>query len=203
MCGRLHQRHGAADLRVASAVDVAERAAAQPLEDVVVRDLLCHRPLSGYFAAGRDGRSSSRLGRLRGGKPIRSITARATSSGASFQSAPETRPPKPVAVDPGSTQLTRMLSLRSSCIIASLKAVTAALVAQYAAPPANGWVLERLPMLMIQPPPRARSAGIAARQQWNSPFRLVPIIRFQSSNGSASTLANVPTPALLTRMSRP
>ena len=37
---------------------------------------------------------------------------------------------EPVAVDPGSTQLTRMLSLRSSCIMASLNAVTAALVAQ-------------------------------------------------------------------------
>ena len=58
-------------------------------------------------------------------------------------------------------------------------------------------------MLMIQPPPRARSAGIAARQQWNSPSRLVPIIVFQSSSVSVSTLANVPTPALLTRMSSP
>ena len=81
--GRLHQRDRAADLGVACAEDVAERAAAEALEDVVVRDLLV---TGDYFLRGRDGRSSTRLGRLRAGCASRSMTTSATSSGASFQS---------------------------------------------------------------------------------------------------------------------
>jgi hypothetical protein len=55
-----------------------------------------------------------------------------------------------------------MLSYRTSCISASLNAFSAAFDAQYAAPDVNGFFAARLLMLMIQPPPRCRMAGMAA-----------------------------------------
>ena len=67
--------------------------------------------------------------------------------------------------EPGSTRLTRMPSCRSSCISASLNALSPAFEAQYAAPPAKGFTLARLLTLMIQPPPRAFRGAIAAWQQ--------------------------------------
>src|SRR5256885_6160769 len=81
-----------------------------------------------------------------------------------FQSVPFDASPwaNSVATDPGATQLTRMLSYRSSCIIASENAFTPAFDAQYAAPFTNGFVPERLLMLTIDPPPRWRRCGIAA-----------------------------------------
>src|SRR5690606_5248214 len=81
---------------------------------------------------GRDGRISSRLGRLRAGCFNRPITASATSSGDSFQesSPPRARFEKPVATDPGSTTLTRMPSPRTSCITDSVSAMSAAFDAQ-------------------------------------------------------------------------
>ena len=63
-----------------------------------------HRPGSAYFR-GFDGRSSTRLGRLRGSCRSRLTTRSATSSGAIFQSAPLVSSPleKPVATEPGMT----------------------------------------------------------------------------------------------------
>ena len=58
-------------------------------------------------------------------------------------------------------------------------------------------------MLMIQPPPRCFSAGIAAFVHRNTPVRLVAIMRCQSSTFMSATLANVATPALLMSESRP
>ena len=58
-----------------------------------------------------------------------------------------------------------MPSWRTSCISASLNAFSADFEAQYAAPLTNGFLLARLLMLMIQPPPRASRCGSAARQQ--------------------------------------
>ena len=66
-------------------------------------------------------------------------TTSATSSGASSHSDfVLDRPPNPVLTEPGSTYATRMPSCRTSCISASLKALSAAFDAQYAAPSANG-----------------------------------------------------------------
>src|SRR5262245_41667357 len=98
------------------------------------------------------------------------------SSGHSFQSAPDpaARPEKPVSTDPGSTVVTRMLSWRSSCISASPNAFSPAFEAQYAAPPGNGLVDDRLEMLTIHPPPLALRCGIAALQQLKTPVRFVP-----------------------------
>ena len=76
------QRDRPADLGVAGAVDVAEDAFADAFEQVVVRDGTEHRigKPDGYFC-GFDGRSSMRLGRLRGGISSRSTTTWPTSSG--------------------------------------------------------------------------------------------------------------------------
>ena len=107
------QRDGAADLGVAGAIDVAEHAFADALEQVVVRDGAEHRSDGrSYFCGGFDGRSSTRLGRLRGGISSRSTTTWPTSSGWIFQSGPvgAAAPPNPVATEPGITQVTRMLS---------------------------------------------------------------------------------------------
>ena len=58
-----------------------------------------------FHFLGFDGRSSTRLGRLRGSCCSRLTTTSATSSGAIFQSAPfeGSPPPNPVATDPGIT----------------------------------------------------------------------------------------------------
>ena len=58
-----------------------------------------------HFLGGLDGRSSTRLGRLRSGCASRSITTCATSSAASFQSVSLLLPPREnsVATDPGIT----------------------------------------------------------------------------------------------------
>src|SRR5712691_5762147 len=113
---------------------------------------------------GFDGRSSTRLGRLRGSCRSTLTTTSATSSGAIFQSAPLASSPleKLVATDPGMTQLTRMSSYRTSCISASLNAFNPDFDAQYAAPSANGFLAARLLMLMMNPPPRRRRCGSAA-----------------------------------------
>ena len=55
----------------------------------------------------------------------------------------------------------RMLDFR----LFQLRDEIAAFDAQYAAPSTNAFFPARLLMLMIQPPPRARRCGIAARQQ--------------------------------------
>ena len=114
--------------------------------------------LSAASFLGIAGLISIRLGRLRAGNSRTSTIARATSSGSSFQSAPlpGSLPEKPVATDPGRIVATRMLSPRSSCISASLNALTPAFDATYAAPPGNGPVDDKLETLMIQPPPRVR-----------------------------------------------
>ena len=106
------QRDGPSDLGIARAIDVAEHALADALEQVVVRDGAEHRSDGrSYFCGGFDGRSSTRLGRLRGGISSRSTTSWPTSSGWIFQSGRSVPPrPNPVATDPGITQVTRMLS---------------------------------------------------------------------------------------------
>ena len=62
-------------------------------------------PASLTSCGGRDGRSSTRLGRLRAGCASRSMTTWATSSDASFQSVPLVLPPREnsVATEPGIT----------------------------------------------------------------------------------------------------
>lgn len=71
------------------------------LAQVVVRDgLFSHAP----FPGGREGRSSTRLGRLRAGIAMRSMTTCATSSGAMAQLSFALDPrPKSVATEPGIT----------------------------------------------------------------------------------------------------
>jgi hypothetical protein len=98
------QRDGASELRVPGAVDLAEGALAEALEQVVMGD---GSQWAVQRFAGRDGRSSTRLGRLLAGCAIRSTTTCATSSGASFQSSagPLGDVPRanPVATEPGMT----------------------------------------------------------------------------------------------------
>jgi hypothetical protein len=79
------QRDGPADLGVARAINVAEDAFANALEQVVVRDGTEHRSDGRSYFCGFDGRSSMRLGRLLAGICRRSITTWATSSGWIFQ----------------------------------------------------------------------------------------------------------------------
>ena len=58
-------------------------------------------------------------------------------------------------------------------------------------------------MLMIQPPPPAASAGWRRGRQKNTPLRFVPITSCHDDSSMSATLRKIPTPALLTRMSRP
>jgi hypothetical protein len=58
-----------------------------------------------------------------------------------------------------------MFSYLTSCISASLKAFRPAFDAQYAAAPSKEFLPARLLMLMIHPPPRFFSSGIAAWQK--------------------------------------
>src|SRR6185436_10096811 len=58
-------------------------------------------------------------------------------------------------------------------------------------------------MLTMNPLPRRRISGSAARVQKNTPSRLVCSTCRQSSTLMSATLANSPTPALLTSTSTP
>ncbi len=92
----------ASHLRVPRAVHLAEPSLANALEQVVMRD--CAELFAHPFT-GREGLSSTRLGRLRGFISRRSNTTWPTSSGWIFQAAfpASPRPLNPVATDPGST----------------------------------------------------------------------------------------------------
>src|SRR5688572_16523787 len=93
-------RNGSPQIRIASAIDLAEAAGSQWSENFVVGNDVRHARR--YFFGGIDGRISTRLERLRCSCDTTSTTTCATSSGRSFHSLfGSAGPMKSVLTDPG------------------------------------------------------------------------------------------------------
>src|SRR5262245_53426804 len=88
-----------------------------------------------------------------------------------------------VTIGPGWTELQRIRSFAYWIAVALVSRRTAPFDAWYCAlvvstPTRPSWD----EMLMIEPPPAARIAGMAARVPRNTPVELTDIVRFQSSS---------------------
>src|SRR5947207_13606398 len=104
-----------------------------------------------------------------------------------------------VAIGPGCTELQRMLSRACWIAVDLVKSRTAPLVAVYAAVspglPTSPAVDE---MLMMEPPPACRMAGIAHFVPRNTPLALTAMMRSQSASLVSSIVDRNRMPALLT-----
>src|SRR5256886_17677364 len=107
-----------------------------------------------------------------------------------------------VAIGPGGTELQRILSFACWMARDLVKSGTAPLVALYAAVspglPTSPAVDE---MLMMEPPPACRMAGIAHLVPRNTPLTLTAMIRSQSASLVSSIFDRKRMPALLTSTS--
>src|SRR5712691_10511946 len=102
-----------------------------------------------------------------------------------------------VAIGPGWTELQRMFSLACWTAVDFVKSRTAPLVAVYAAVPPG---LPTRPavdeMLMIDPPPACRIAGIAHFVPRKTPLTLTAMMRSQSASDVSSIFDRKRMPAL-------